>query len=117
MRVCGQHANLLQELFESGHLLGHAGEDQLLLRHVSGIASRIKLFMQDINLHSKLGSFLVEFVEAGDLPSQPPVVKVADVALQVHEVTAGPNEEGMEPGGEWLNGVFLAMPNHVSLHI
>ena len=73
--------------------------------------------MQDFNLRGKLGSFLIEFAEAGDLPSQPPVIKVADVPLQVHEVTAGPNEEGAEPGGERFDGVFLAMPNRVSLHI
>ena len=77
----------------------------------------IKLFMQDVNSCSELGGFLIELAEAGDLPSQPPVVKVTDVALQVHEVTGGPNKEGTEPGGEWLDGVFLTMPNRVSLRI
>ena len=60
---------------------------------------------------------MIEFAEAGDLSSQPLVVKVTDVTLQVHEVTARPNEEGTEPGGEWFDGVLLAMPNCVSLHI
>ena len=73
--------------------------------------------MQDIDLCSEFGGFLIELAEASDLPSQPPVVKVADVMLQVHEVTAGPDEEGVEPGGEWFDGVFLAMPNRVSLCI
>ena len=73
--------------------------------------------MQDFNPCGELSSFLIELVEAGDLPSQPPVVKVADVVLQVHEVTTWPNKEGAEPGGERLNGVFLAMPNCVSLRI
>jgi hypothetical protein len=102
-RVCGQLANLLWEVFESGHLLGHAGEDQSLLGHGLSIASCVELFVQDFNSYGNLGSFLIELVETGDLPSQPPVVKVADVLLQVYEVTAGPDEEGVEPGGEWLN--------------
>ena len=59
--------------------------------------------MQDVNSCGEFGGFLIELVEASDLPSQPPVVKVADVTLQMHEVTAGPDEEGVEPGGEWLN--------------
>ena len=73
--------------------------------------------MQDIDSCSELGGFLIELTEVSDLPSQPPVVKVADVALQVYEVTAGPNKEGTEPGRERFDGVFLAMPNCVSLHI
>ena len=73
--------------------------------------------MQDFDSRGKLGGFLIELTEAGDLPSQPPVVKVADVALEVYEVTAWPDEEGSEPGGEWFNGVFFAMPNRVSLCI
>ena len=117
MRVCGQHANLLLEVFESGRLLRRMGKDQSFLQHGLGIAGCIKLFMQDINSCSELGGFLIELAEAGDLPSQPPVVKVTDVALQVHEVTGGPNKEGTEPGGEWLDGVFLTMPNRVSLRI
>jgi hypothetical protein len=117
MRVCGQHANLLWELFKSGHLLGHAGEDQSLFRHGLGVTSCVELFMQDFDSCSELCSFLIELAEVGNLPSQPPVVKVTDVMLQVHEVTAGPDEEGMEPGGEWFDGVFLAMPNRVSLRI
>ena len=116
-RVCGQHANLLQEVFESGRLLGGAGEDQSLLRHGASIACCIEFFVQDFNLCGKLGGFLIELAEASDLPSQPPVVKVADVVLEVYEVAAGSNEEGAEPGGEWFNGVFLAMPNRVSLRI
>ena len=73
--------------------------------------------MQDVNSCGKFGGFLIELAEASNLPSQPPVVKVADVALQVYEVTAGPNKEGTEPGREWLDGVFLTMPNRVSLRI
>ena len=73
--------------------------------------------MQDVNPCGKLGGFLIKLAEASNLPSQPPVVKVADVALQVHEVTAWPNKEGVEPGGERLDGVFFAMPNCVSLRI
>ena len=73
--------------------------------------------MQDFDSCGKLGGFLIELAEAGDLPSQPPVVKVADVTLEVYEVTAWPDEEGTEPGGEWLNGVFFVMPNCVSLRI
>ena len=117
MRVCGQHANLLQEVLELGHLLGRAGEDQSLLRHGLGITGCVELFMQDVNSRSELCGFLIELMEAGDLPSQPPVIKVADVMLQVHEVTAGPDEEGTEPGREWFDGVFLTMPNCVSLRI
>ena len=60
---------------------------------------------------------MIELTEASDLLSHPPVVKVFDFALQVHEVAAGPKEEGTEPGGEWFNGVFFAMPNCVSLCI
>ena len=60
---------------------------------------------------------MIKLVEAGDLPSQPPVVKVTDVTLQMHEVAAGPNEEGAEPGREQFDGVFLAMPICVSLRI
>ena len=52
----------------------------------------------------------------GDLPSQPPVIKVLDFTLQVREVTAG-TKEGAEPGRNWFDGVLLAMPNHVSLSI
>ena len=35
----------------------------------------------------------------------------------MHEVTAGPEEEGTEPGRKQFNGVFFAMPIHVSLCI
>jgi hypothetical protein len=73
--------------------------------------------MQDVNLCGKLSGFLIELVKVSDLPSQPPVIKVANVALQVHEVTAGPDKEGAEPGRKRLNGVFLAMPNRISLCI
>ena len=73
--------------------------------------------MQDVNSCDELGGFLIELTEASNLSSQPPVVKVANVTLQVHEVTAGPNKEGVEPGREQLDGVFLAMPNRVSLRI
>ena len=82
-----------------------------------GIAGHIELFIQDFNLCSKFSSFLIKLVEAGDLPSHPPVVKVFDFTLQVHEVAAGPKEKGVEPGREWFNGVFFAMPNRVSLCI
>ena len=73
--------------------------------------------MQDFDPCGELGSFLIELAEASDLSSQPPVVKVANVVLEVHEVAAWPNKEGAEPGGKRFNGVFFAMPNHVSLHI
>ena len=73
--------------------------------------------MHDLDSCGKLGGFLIELSEASDLPSQPPVVKVADVVLEVHEVAAWPNKEGAEPGGERFNGVFFAMPNRVSLCI
>ena len=73
--------------------------------------------MQDIDSCGKLGGFLIKLMVASDLPSQPPVVKVADVMLQVYEVTAGPDEEGAEPGGKWFDGVFLAMPIRVSWRI
>ena len=82
-----------------------------------GVMGRIKLFMQDVDSSGKFGSFLVKLVETGDLPSQPPVIEVTDVVLQVHKVIAGPNEEGMEPGGERFDRIFLAMPNCVSLCI
>ena len=90
------------------------GEDQLLLRHGSGVAGCIELFVQDIDSCSEFGGFLIELAVASDLPSQPPIVLVTDVTLQVHEVTAGPDEEGTEPGEEWFDGVFLAMPIRVS---
>ena len=73
--------------------------------------------MQDFNSCGELGGFLIELTEASHLPSQPPVVKVADVTLEVHEVAAWPDEEGVEPGREWFDGVFFAMPNRVSLCI
>ena len=73
--------------------------------------------MQDFDPRGKFSGFLIELAEAGDLPSQPPVVKVADVTLEVHEVTGRPDEEGAEPGGKWFDGVFLVMPNRVSLRI
>ena len=82
-----------------------------------GITGSIEFFVQDVNSCGEFGGFLIELVEVSHLPSQPPVVEVPDVMLQVHEVTGGPNEEGAEPGGKWLDGVFLAMPNRVSLCI
>jgi hypothetical protein len=60
---------------------------------------------------------LIELAEAGDLPSQPPVVKVADVTLEVHEVAGWPDKEGAEPSGEGFDGIFFTMPNRVSLCI
>ena len=75
-----------------------------------GVAACVKLFMQDVNLCSELGGFLIELTEAGDLPSQPPVVEVTDVTLQVHKVTGGPDKEGTEPGGEQLDGVSSPCP-------
>ena len=115
--MCGQHANLLREVFEPGRLLGGTGEDQSLLGHGASVAGCIEFFMQDFDSRGELSSFLIKLVEVSDLPSQPPVVKVADVVLEVYEVAAGPDEEGTEPGGEWFNGVLPAMPNRVSLCI
>ena len=66
--------------------------------------------MQDINLGGKLGGFLIELAEASNLPSQPPVIKVADVALQVHEVTAGPNKEGWNQVGSGSMGFSSPCP-------
>ena len=117
MSVCGQHANLLREVFEPGRLLGGVGEDQSLLGHGASVACCVEFFMQDFDSRGELGGFLIELAEASDLPSQPPVVKVADVTLEVYEVAAGPNEEGVEPGGEWFDGILFTMPNRVSLCI
>ena len=39
--------------------------------------------MQDIDSCGEFSGFLIKLAEASDIPSQPPVVKVADVALQV----------------------------------
>ena len=66
-------------------------------------------------MQGEVGGFLVEFTEAGDLPSQPPVIKVFDFVLQVREVTAGPKKEGMEPGRDWFNGVLFAMLLHLQV--
>ena len=65
----------------------------------------------------ELSCFLIELTEASNLPSHPPVVKVFDVALQVHEIAAGPNKEGAEPSGEQFDRVLFAMPHRVSLCI
>ena len=73
--------------------------------------------MQDVDLSSEFGCFLIELMEVSDLPSQPSVIEVADVALQVYKVAGGPNEEGAEPSGERFNGVVFAMPSRVSFHI
>jgi hypothetical protein len=100
-----------------GRLLGHKGEDQLLLRHGSGVTGCVKFFVQNLDLCSEFCGFLVKFAEVGDLPGQPSVVKVFNFALQVHEVAAGPQEKGAEPGGNQFNRVFLAMPHCVSLCI
>ena len=93
------------------------GEDQSLLGHGTGVACHVELFVQDFDSRGEFGGFLIELAEASDLPSQPPVVKVADVALKMYEVAARSDEEGAEPGGKWFDGVFLAMPNRVSLRI
>ena len=53
----------------------------------------------------------------GDLLSHPPVIKVFNFMLQVDKVATGSKQQGSEPAREQLNGVFLAMPNSVSLHI
>ena len=97
--------------------MGGAGKDQSFLRHGAGVTRRVELFVQDFDSRGEFGGFLIELAEASDLPSQPPVVKVADVPLEVYEVAARSNEEGAEPSGEWFNRVFLAMPNRVSLRI
>jgi hypothetical protein len=100
-----------------GHLLGCTGEDQSFLRHGSCLTGHIKFFVQDFDLHGKFSGLLVKLAEAGDLPSHPLVIKVFDFMLQVHKIAARPEEEGAEPGREWLDRVFFAMPNCVSLHI
>ena len=73
--------------------------------------------MQDFDSCGELSGFLIELAKASDLPSQPPVIKVTDVALEVHEVAGWPDKEGVEPSGEGFDGVFFAMPNCVSLCI
>ena len=83
------------------------GEDQSLLRHGAGIVCRVELFVQDFDSHGEFGGFLIELAEASPLPSQPPVVKVANVALEMYEVAARSDEEGAEPSGEWFNRVFV----------
>ena len=60
---------------------------------------------------------MVELAEAGDLPSQSPVIKVFDFVLQMCKVATGPKKEGAEPGRDRFDGVFFAMPNHISLCI
>ena len=60
-RVCGQHANLLREVFEAGRLLGGASEDQSFFRHGTGIACRVELFVQDFDSRGEFGSFLIHF--------------------------------------------------------
>ena len=97
--------------------MGGAGEDQSLLRHGAGVVCRVELFVQDFDSRGEFGSFLIELAEASDLPSQPPVVKVANVVLEMYEVAARSDEEGAEASREWFNRVFFAMPNHVSLRI
>ena len=97
--------------------MGGASEDQSFFRHGTGVACRVELFVQDFDSRGEFGSFLIELTEASDLPSQPPVVKVADVALEMYEVAARSDEEGAEPSGEWFDRVFFAMPNRVSLRI
>ena len=77
----------------------------------------IELFIGDFHLQGKVGGFLIELAEVGDLPSQSPVIKVLDFVLQVCQVATGPEEEGAEPGGDRFDRVFLTMPNHVSLCI
>ena len=59
MRVCGQHANLLWEVFEPGSLLKCPGKDELLLGHSPGIVGRVKFFVEDFNLQSKVSGFFV----------------------------------------------------------
>ena len=93
------------------------GEDQSFLGHGLGVAGHIELFVQDFDPQGKFGGLLIKLMEVGDLLSHPPVVKVFNFVLQVHKVAAGPKEEGAEPGREWFDGVFLTMPNCVSLRI
>jgi hypothetical protein len=112
-----QHTNLPQEVLELSSLLRCSGEDELLLGHGLGIMGGIELFVLDFNSQGELCSFGIELAETGDLPSQPPVVKVFNLALQVDKVTTGSEQEGPEPGGEWFDRDFLTMPNRVSLHV
>ena len=114
---CSTVAVAVNTLLVSLTLCFIAARHELLLRHGSSITGGIKLFIQDFDLQGKLYSFSIELTEMGDLPSQPPVVKVFNLALQVDKVTTRPEQEGPELGGEWFNRVFLAMPNRVSLHI
>ena len=67
-----------------------SGEDEPFLRHGPGIVGCMKFFVQDLDLQGEVGGFLVKLMKMGDLPSQPPVVKVFNFALQMHEVTARP---------------------------
>ena len=78
---------------------------------------QVAVTVQHFDSQSKLGGFLIKLIETGNLLSHPPVVKVFDFVLQVDKVATGPKEEGMEPSGEWFNGVFFTMPNRVSLCI
>jgi hypothetical protein len=93
------------------------GENQSFFGHGSGVAGHVKFFVQDFDSCGNLGGFLIELVEVGDLPSQPPVIKVFDIMLQVHKVAAGPDKEGVEPGRERFDRVLFAMAHHVSLCI
>ena len=85
-----QHANLPWEALKPGGLLRCPGEDESFLGHSSGVVGHVKLFIQDFDLQSELYSLLVKLMETGDLPSQPPVVKVFNFVLQVDEVAARP---------------------------
>ena len=111
------HTNLLWEVLELGSLLGQPGKDKPLLGHSPGIAGHIEFFIQDLNLQGEFSGLGIKLMEAGDLLSHPPVIKILNFALQVDEVTTGPKQEGPKPGEEWFNGVFLTMPNCVSLCI
>jgi hypothetical protein len=75
----------------------------------------VKLIIHNFNVHGEFRGFCVEFMEAGDLLSHLPVVKVFNLMLQVDKVATGSLQEELEPCREWFNGVLFAMSNGVSL--
>ena len=109
-RICGQHANLLREVFESGCLLGCTGEDQSLLRHGSGVMSHIELFVQDINLRGELGGFLIELTEVGDLPSRPQSSRSPMSHCRCTKSLLGPMRRVRNQAGSGLMGFSSPCP-------
>lgn len=79
----------MQDVLQAGYLLQGVGQDEPFLQGHVHIASHVEICLYELQPGGEVICRGVEVAEPTDLLSQPPVVKVFDVANKDGEVITG----------------------------